>query len=139
MFGAMNIRHRDSGLVYSTEAGRMCPGCARALAQCSCRAAAPPPEGDGIVRVSRQTQGRGGKAVTLADLKCQLLREPDDAYSLTHTARLRLATVTRQIADVKSKLQRTDPLKESTSHRAQFAELTELEMQRKKLLTVGLG
>ena len=68
-----------------------------------------------------------------------LLREPDDAYSLTHTARLRLATVTRQIADVKSKLQRTDPLKESTSHRAQFAELTELEMQRKKLLTVGLG
>lgn len=61
----MNIRHRDSGLVYSTEAGRMCPGCARALAQCSCRAAAPPPEGDGIVRVSRQTQGRGGKAVTL--------------------------------------------------------------------------
>jgi DNA primase len=68
-----------------------------------------------------------------------LLREPDDAYSLTHTARLRLATVTRQIADVKSKLQRTDPLKESTSHRAQFAELTELEMQRKRLLTVGLG
>ncbi|HOM13122.1 MAG TPA: translation initiation factor Sui1 [Rubrivivax sp.] len=61
----MNIRHRDSGLVYSTEAGRMCPGCARALAQCSCQVAAPPPEGDGIVRVSRQTQGRRGKAVTL--------------------------------------------------------------------------
>ena len=44
----------------------MCPACRRPLAACSCKAAAAaPPPGDGIVRVSRETKGRGGKAVTL--------------------------------------------------------------------------
>ncbi|MEO5734575.1 MAG: translation initiation factor Sui1 [Rubrivivax sp.] len=55
------------GLVYSTDAGRMCPVCRQALADCRCkaRAAATLPLGDGTVRVSRETAGRGGKAVTL--------------------------------------------------------------------------
>jgi translation initiation factor 1 len=53
------------GLVYSTESGRMCPGCRQPLAQCVCRQAAPLPASDGIVRVSRETKGRGGKSVTL--------------------------------------------------------------------------
>lgn len=54
------------GLVYSTDAGRMCPGCRRPVAACACRAAAAvPAPSDGIVRVSRETKGRGGKAVTV--------------------------------------------------------------------------
>jgi translation initiation factor 1 len=53
------------GLVYSTEDGRMCPDCRRALASCLCKAAPMPATGDGIVRVSRETKGRGGKSVTL--------------------------------------------------------------------------
>jgi len=53
------------GLVYSTDGGRMCPACRLPVAQCRCRAAAPLPRGDGIVRVSRETKGRGGKAVTV--------------------------------------------------------------------------
>ncbi len=53
------------GLVYSTESGRMCPVCRQALAQCTCASSRPAPAGDGIVRVSRETKGRGGKAVTL--------------------------------------------------------------------------
>ena len=53
------------GLVYSTEAGRMCPACRQPVASCLCKAAPPVPAGDGIVRVSRETKGRGGKAVTL--------------------------------------------------------------------------
>lgn len=52
------------GLVYSTESGRMCPDCRQPVAACGCKAKAAPP-GDGIVRISRQTKGRGGKAVTL--------------------------------------------------------------------------
>jgi len=52
------------GLVYSTDAGRMCPGCRQPVALCAC-AQALAPVGDGTVRVSRETQGRGGKAVTL--------------------------------------------------------------------------
>lgn len=54
----------NSGLVYSTESGRMCPGCRQALAACTCKARAVA-KGDGVVRVSLQTKGRGGKSVTL--------------------------------------------------------------------------
>lgn len=58
--------HDSSGLVYSTDSGRMCPACRQSVAGCTCRTlATPPPQGDGIVRVSRETKGRGGKAVTL--------------------------------------------------------------------------
>lgn len=53
------------GLVYSTEAGRMCPGCRQPVGRCACRAAQAVPQGDGIVRVARETKGRGGKAVTV--------------------------------------------------------------------------
>ncbi len=53
------------GVVYATGQGRICPACGRALAQCACRTAAPAPAGDGVVRVSRQTQGRKGKGVTV--------------------------------------------------------------------------
>jgi translation initiation factor 1 len=53
-------------LVYSTDHGRTCPTCRRALAACVCRQnAAAAPKGDGQVRVSRETGGRGGKVVTL--------------------------------------------------------------------------
>ncbi len=52
------------GLVFSTEQGRMCPGCRQPVADCSCGQPARP-EGDGIVRVSRETKGRKGKGVTL--------------------------------------------------------------------------
>jgi translation initiation factor 1 len=52
------------GLVYSTDGGRMCPGCRLALAQCACKARTAP-AGDGVVRVSLQTKGRGGKSVTI--------------------------------------------------------------------------
>ena len=52
------------GLVYSTDIGRMCPACRQPQLRCACKAAAAP-VGDGVVRVSMQTKGRGGKAVTL--------------------------------------------------------------------------
>jgi translation initiation factor 1 len=53
-----------SNLVYSTESGRMCPACRQPVGQCACKARAAP-AGDGVVRVSRQSKGRGGKTVTL--------------------------------------------------------------------------
>ena len=53
-----------SNLVYSTESGRMCPDCRQPLAQCACKARGSV-TGDGVVRVSRQTKGRGGKSVTV--------------------------------------------------------------------------
>ncbi|MEO6972532.1 MAG: translation initiation factor Sui1 [Rhodoferax sp.] len=53
------------GLVYSTDAGRMCPGCRQPVAACICQRARPVPAGDGVVRVSRESKGRGGKSVTV--------------------------------------------------------------------------
>ena len=59
------MRNTGGGLVYSTEGGRMCPGCRRPVAQCTCRTQSAAPAGDGIARVQRETKGRGGKAVTV--------------------------------------------------------------------------
>ena len=60
---------QNSRLVYSTGAGRLCPECARPLAECRCRRSKPAqpvaPRGDGVVRVGRETQGRRGKGVTV--------------------------------------------------------------------------
>jgi translation initiation factor 1 len=61
----MQGKRSMGGLVYSTENGRMCPACRQPAAQCVCHAQKAAPAGDGIVRVSRETKGRGGKAVTL--------------------------------------------------------------------------
>ena len=60
------MRSSNGGLVYSTETGRMCPACRQPAAQCTCKTAAnAAPVGDGNVRVSLQSKGRGGKSVTL--------------------------------------------------------------------------
>ncbi|HSG89207.1 MAG TPA: stress response translation initiation inhibitor YciH [Pseudomonadales bacterium] len=63
---------RSGGLVYSTESGRMCPGCLRPQASCVCRdrsrgqgGAVGGGAGDGIVRIHRETKGRKGAGVTL--------------------------------------------------------------------------
>jgi translation initiation factor 1 len=57
----------DAGLVYSTSHGRMCPACGKPVVECVCREreASAIPDGDGVVRVSRETKGRKGKGVTL--------------------------------------------------------------------------
>lgn len=60
----MKSRTPTGGLVYSTDAGRMCPACRQPIAACTCSLKAAP-AGDGIVRVSRETKGRAGKGVTL--------------------------------------------------------------------------
>ena len=62
----MTMKNKGSsgGLVYSTDSGRMCPTCRQPAARCACKQPAAA-VGDGVVRVSRETKGRGGKAVTL--------------------------------------------------------------------------
>ena len=61
----------NSRLVYSTEIGRVCPGCGKPAKACTCRkkkkgaASAPLVKADGIVRVMRETKGRKGKGMSL--------------------------------------------------------------------------
>ena len=61
----MKSSNYTGGLVYSTDSGRMCPGCRQPVGQCQCGAKPTVPAGDGVVRVSRESMGRGGKAVTV--------------------------------------------------------------------------
>lgn len=54
------------GIVYSTGIGARCPNCLRAVRDCVCKQGAPgKTTSDGVVRVSRETQGRKGKGVTV--------------------------------------------------------------------------
>jgi len=55
----------NGGLVYSTEHGRMCPGCGQTMSRCVCKQQEDEYTGDGIVRVGRETKGRKGKGVTV--------------------------------------------------------------------------
>lgn len=65
---------RGDRLVYSSEAGRICPACGRKISVCDCRGkgarariaarAEAEKASDGVVRVGRSTKGRGGKVVT---------------------------------------------------------------------------
>lgn len=57
-------RRDDPVLVYSTERGLVCPACRRPMGKCGCRKEPPAPAGDGVIRVRRETKGRGGKTVT---------------------------------------------------------------------------
>jgi translation initiation factor 1 len=65
------MKNNTSTLVYSTETGRICPDCSQPVAQCQCAAnrlalaAASSAASDGVLRVQRETKGRGGKSVTL--------------------------------------------------------------------------
>jgi translation initiation factor 1 len=60
----MIMKKKQTGLVYSTEHGRICPGCSRPMAACACKAKPASTKGDGIVRVGRETKGRKGSGVT---------------------------------------------------------------------------
>ena len=76
----------NGGLVYSTEAGRMCPACRQPVAQCACKQAVAPPT-DGVVRLFFETKGRGGKGVTvvrgLGLAEPELIREMEGGRLLT--------------------------------------------------------
>lgn len=56
----------NSRPVWSSQHGRLCPDCGRPIKDCNCKQQpAPVPRGDGIVRVRRDSKGRGGKIVTV--------------------------------------------------------------------------
>jgi len=82
-------KDRESGIVYSTEHGRMCPGCSKPIEKCACRKAGAPPAGDGVVRVGRETKGRKGKCVTVIR---GISLDPDGFRDLTKQLKQRCGT-----------------------------------------------
>jgi translation initiation factor 1 len=55
----------NTRLVYSSDSGRICPECGRPVNGCVCRKKSGQQAGDGIVRIRRESKGRGGKTVTV--------------------------------------------------------------------------
>ena len=59
-------RDSNSSIVYTTGIGERCANCQRPIRECVCKRGTPgKPSSDGTVRVSRETQGRKGKGVTV--------------------------------------------------------------------------
>ena len=60
-------KSKKSRPVYSTDGGRLCHQCHRPIGSCVCKYSAPADLGDGVVRIRRESKGRGGKTVTVID------------------------------------------------------------------------
>jgi DNA primase len=63
----------------------------------------------------------------------RLGRDPDEAYALALLARLQELTCARRIQDLKSKLQRTNPIDRADDYNRMFGELIALEAYRSDL------
>ncbi len=66
-------------------------------------------------------------------------RDSDELYSLIHSSKLRLERTNQRLAELKSKLQRMNPVEDEKNYKNQFAQLTALEMERKRLLAASVG
>lgn len=55
----------NNRLVYSSGTGRICPECSRPIAACICKKKSSQRASDGIIRISRESKGRGGKTVSV--------------------------------------------------------------------------
>jgi DNA primase len=66
-------------------------------------------------------------------------KEPDAAFVAAHVYRLQELTALRRIAEVKSKLQRTNPVEQPTEYNRMFGELVALEQHRRNLREQSMG
>jgi DNA primase len=67
------------------------------------------------------------------------MKEPDGSYVAAHVYRLQELTVMRRIADLKSKLQRTNPVDQASEYNRMFGELVALEQHRRNLRERAIG
>ncbi|MBE6477422.1 MAG: DNA primase [Propionibacteriaceae bacterium] len=68
-----------------------------------------------------------------------LSEEPTERYAAAYTAKLRMLTVMRRIDDLKSRLQRTNPVTDQADHAEMFTTLLALEVERKQLAQESIG
>ncbi len=66
-------------------------------------------------------------------------KQPDAAYVAAHVYRLQELTTMRRIADLKSKLQRTNPVDHPVDYNRMFGELVALEQHRRTLHDRAVG
>ncbi|WP_410788224.1 DNA primase [Kribbella sp. C-35] len=105
-----------------------------AMAKIGGPAAAPP--GEAWVVAVRDAIGNDPAAAVVGALAVDPLRlgrEPDEPYALALLARLQELTCARRIQDLKSKLQRTNPIERADEYNRMFGELIALEAYKSEL------
>ncbi|MGW7682847.1 DNA primase [Kribbella sp. NPDC054772] len=105
-----------------------------AMAKVGGPSAAPP--GEAWVVAVRDAIGNDPAAAVVGALAVDPLRlgrEPDEQYAQALMARLQELTCARRIADLKSKLQRTNPIDRADEYNRMFGELIALEAYKAEL------
>ncbi|NIK60876.1 DNA primase [Kribbella shirazensis] len=105
-----------------------------AMAKVGGPAAAPP--GEAWVVAVRDAIGNDPAAAVVGALAVDPLRlgrDPDEQYAQALLARLQELTCARRIADLKSKLQRTNPIDRADEYNRMFGELIALEAYKAEL------
>jgi DNA primase len=98
--------------------------------------------GAGWLEAVRDACGDLGARALVAELGVEplhLAAEPDPRYVTITLARLQLPSVTRRIADLKSRLQRLNPVQHVEEHLRLFGELVSLEQHARALRNQAAG
>lgn len=111
----------------------------RAVWEGALAAAGLPNEGEWSHRVRSVLTSATAQQLVVALAVEHFLHDPDRGYVEVYAAKLRLLTVTRAIADLKSKLQRTNPVEHQQAYNRMFVELLDLEANRKELQVRAVG
>ena len=91
-------------------------------------------------QVQAATADPTARQLEVALLVEPLLREdPTERYAAAYTAKLRMLTTMRRIDDLKSRLQRTNPVTDEAGYDAMFAEMLTLETSRQRLAGTSIG
>jgi len=129
--GANDFTHPAYRVVWETVAALGGPGAA--------------PEPEVWVAKLRDTLAGVEHATLLIPVLNALAVEPvrstasEDAYAVANVNRLLELTVLRRISEVKSKLQRTNPVDEAVEYNRMFGELVALESRRRSLRDRAIG
>jgi DNA primase len=108
----------------------------------ACGGPADAPDGEVWVAKLRDSISDPAVAQALSALAVEPLlstKEPDTAYVAAHVYRLQEVTTMRRIADLKSRLQRTNPVEHATDYNRMFGELVALEQHRRTLREKAIG
>ncbi|MBA2464737.1 MAG: DNA primase [Nocardioidaceae bacterium] len=108
----------------------------------SCGGPADAPTGEVWTTKLRAAVEDGPVAQALGALTVEPLlsaKEPDRAYVAAHVYRLQEVTVMRRVTDLKSRLQRTNPVERPTEYNKMFGELVALEQHRRTLREKAIG
>ncbi|MEZ5193706.1 MAG: hypothetical protein R2734_15210 [Nocardioides sp.] len=96
----------------------------------------------GWVAGLRDAVGDPGVSSAISALAVEPLRTTkalDTAYVAAHVFRLQELTTMRRITDVKSRLQRTNPVEDATAYNKMFGDLVALEQHRRALHELAMG